>query len=173
MHTVSKIGSTYVARSAVIVGAVEMGDDCNVWHHAVLRGDLAPIRLGRRVNVQDGAILHCDAGVPLDIADDVAVAHRAIVHGRRVGSRTLIANGAIVLSNSDIGEDCIIAAGAVVPPRTTIPAGSIVMGVPAQIVRPANDKDHAYVRHVIESYLDLAVRHAAGEFEPYAANERS
>jgi len=109
---------------------VTLGDGANIWHHCVLRGDVAPIRVGRRVNLQDGALLHCKHDVTLEIDDDVAIAHYAVVHCKRVGSNTLIGTRATVLDDCEIGRDCIIAAGTVVAPRTIVPDGSVVMGCP-------------------------------------------
>ena len=164
MHSIRQIGSVFVAESAIIVGDVTLGDECNIWHHCILRGDVAPIRVGKRVNIQDGALLHCKHDVTLEIADDVAIAHYAIVHCKRVGSRTLIGTRATVLDDCEIGEDCIVAAGAVVPPTTVVPDGSVVMGVPGKVVRPIRPDERDYVRYVVERYLDLARRHVAGEF---------
>lgn len=152
------IGSAYVAESAVIVGDVTLGDACNVWHHCVLRGDVAPITIGARVNIQDGALLHCNHDVPLVVADDVAIAHHAVVHCKSVGSRTLIGIRATVLDDCQIGADCLIAAGALLPPRTIIPDGSVVMGMPGKIVRQIRDDERAYIKRVIEEYIELARR---------------
>jgi carbonic anhydrase/acetyltransferase-like protein (isoleucine patch superfamily) len=166
MYRIRQFGSVFVAESAIIVGDVTLGEQANVWHHCVLRGDVAPIRVGRRVNIQDGALLHCKHGVTLDVSDDVAVAHHAIVHCRRVGARTLVGTRATLLDDAEIGEDCIVAAGAVVPPRTIVPDGSVVMGVPGKVVRPIRQDERDYVRYVVERYLELTKRHVAGEFPP-------
>ena len=164
-----RVGQIYVASSAVIVGDVTFGEDCNLWPHCVIRADVAPIRLGARVNVQDGALLHCNYAVPLEIADDVAVAHHAVVHGRQVGRRTLIGTAAVVLDDSVIGEDCLIAAGALVTPGSVVPDGSVVMGVPGRVVRPIRDDEREYIRYVVAGCLELARRHVAGEFQPLPA----
>ncbi len=166
LHVIERIGGVYVAHSAVIVGDVTFGEDCSIWHHAVLRGDVAPIRLGKRVNVQDGSVLHCNHNVPLEIADDVAIGHLACVHCKRVGPNTLIATRATVLDDCEIGQDCLIGAGAVVPPGAVIPDGSVALGMPAKVIRPLNDKDRQYIRRVVTYYADLARRHAEGEFKP-------
>lgn len=167
MHTLLRIGNVYAARTAVLVGDVSLGDDSNVWHHTVIRGDVAPIRLGLRVNVQDGAVLHCKHDVPLEIADDVAIAHVAVVHCRRVGARTLIGTRATVLDDCEIGEDCLIAAGALLTPGTIVPDGSVVMGMPGKVVRSIRREEREYIRRVTEGYLQLARDHAAGRFRPF------
>ena len=133
-------------------------------HHVVIRGDLAPIRIGARVNVQDGSILHTPHGVPLEIGDDVGIGHRAVVHCRRVGARTLIGTGAIVLDNCEIGSCCLIAAGAVLPPGTVVPDGKMVMGVPGRVAREVGPRELAAIDHVVQSYLELGAQHAVGVF---------
>lgn len=168
MHAIRPVGSIYVADTAVIVGDVTFGEECSVWHHCVVRGDVAPIRIGRRVNIQDGAILHCKHDVALDVGDDVGIGHRATVHCRSVGCATLIGIHAAVLDDCEIGNDCIIAAGAVVPPGTIVPDGSVVMGTPGRVVRTIGDDDRDYVRHVIATYLDLARQHAEGRFKLFS-----
>ena len=156
MQEMRRLGSFFAARSAVIVGDVRIGADSSVWHHCVLRGDVAPIRIGERVNIQDGA-------------DEVVIGHRAVVHSKRVGRRSLIGIGAAVLDDSEIGEGCLIAAGAVVPPGTIIPPRSVVMGMPGKVVRAIRDEERAYIDRVVIGYVELARRHAAGEFPPIGA----
>jgi len=156
----------YVANSATIVGDVLIAAECSIWFNVVIRGDVAPIRIGHRVNVQDATIIHVDTGVPNVIEDDVSIGHRAIVHGKRIGCGSLIGMGAIVLSGSTIGEACLIAAGSVVSPNASIPDRSVVMGVPGKVVRQVTEKDLAYMRMISGAYLDLAVKHAEGKFPP-------
>jgi len=167
MSIMRRVGEIYLADTVIVVGDVTLGADCSVWPYAVIRGDVAPIRLGARVNVQDGAVLHCNHDVPLDIAADVVIAHRAVVHCRSVGSFTLIGIGAIVLDDCVIGDDCLIAAGSLVPPRTVVPPGSVVMGNPGKVVRPIRDSEREYIRRAVAYYLDLARRYVAGEFPPF------
>lgn len=154
----------YIAPTAYVGGLVEIGDQTTVMHHVVIRGDVAAIRVGRRCNIQDMTVVHTKTGVDLEIADDVSVGHRAVVHCRRVGTRTLIGTGAIVLDDAEIGADCVIAAAALVPPGVIVPPGSVVVGVPGRVVRPVTEKDREYIRFVTERYLDLGRRHAGGEF---------
>jgi carbonic anhydrase/acetyltransferase-like protein (isoleucine patch superfamily) len=160
--------NVYVAPDAYVGGDVMIGDGSTVMHHVVIRGDIAAIRIGARVNIQDGAILHTPSGVPLDIADEVGIGHRAVVHCRRVANRTLIGIGAIVLDDCVIGSCCLIAAGSVVPPKMVVPDGSVVMGVPGKIVREISDRDLASIDHVIRSYVELGRLHAAGRFPNFA-----
>ena len=154
----------YVAPTVYIGGDVRIESQSTIMHHVVIRGDIAPIRIGARVNIQDGAVVHTPHGTPLDIAEDVGVGHRAVVHCRSVGPRTLIGIGAIVLDGSRIGSRCIVAAGAVVPPGCDIPDGSVVMGVPGRVVRSTTADDLKTIDHVIKSYIELGRRHALGHF---------
>jgi carbonic anhydrase/acetyltransferase-like protein (isoleucine patch superfamily) len=160
----------YIAPTSYVGGDVVIGDCSTVMHHVMIRGDIAPIRIGARVNVQDGAIVHTPHGTPLDIAADVGIGHRAIVHCRRVGPRTLIGMGAILLDDCEIGSRCLIAAGTLLPPETIIPDGSVVMGVPGKIVREVTDRDLTMIDHVVQSYLELGRLHAAGRFPNIASS---
>ena len=166
MQGMRRRGKFYAADSAVVVGEVQVGEDSSLWHHVSVRGDVAPVRIGRRANIQDGSVLHCRKGVPLELGDEVVVGHRAVVHCKSVGSRTLIGIGAIVLDDSEVGEDCLIAAGALVAPGTVVPPGSVVMGTPGRVVRPIRDEERAYIRRVVDGYVELAHRHSRGEFRP-------
>ena len=154
----------FVAHNATVAGDVTIGEGTSLWFNVVVRGDVAPITIGKRVNVQDATIIHVDTGVPQVIEDDVSIGHRAIVHGRLVGRGTLIGMGAIVLSGASIGKECLIAAGAVVPPNSNIPDRSVVMGVPGKMVRRVTEDDLSYMRMIVQAYIDLARRYEAGEF---------
>lgn len=126
----------FVAPNATIVGDVIMGAECSVWFNAVVRGDVNKIRMGDRVNVQDGACIHCTyEKTETIIGNNVSIGHNAIVHGCRVEDNVLIGMGAIVMDNVRIGSNSIVAAGAVVLEGTDIPAGSIYAGVPAKKVK--------------------------------------
>jgi carbonic anhydrase/acetyltransferase-like protein (isoleucine patch superfamily) len=154
----------FVAPTAYIGGDVTLGDRCTVMHQVVIRGDVSAIQIGHRVNVQDGAILHTNRGVPMDIEDDVSIGHRAVVHCRRVAAGTLIGIGSIVLDDCEIGRGCLIAAGAVLPPGTIIPDGKVVMGIPGKVVRDVNENERLYFQEVTASYLHLGRLHAAGAY---------
>lgn len=129
--------TAYVDPMASIIGDVEIGEGSSVWPSAVIRGDFAPIRIGKGTHLEDACVVH--TGAPLEIGDHVTVGHGAVVHCRRVGSRCLIGNNATVLDGAEIGDGCIVAAGAVVTPRSQIPPGSFVAGVPAEVRGPASD----------------------------------
>ena len=162
-----RIDSTaYVHPSAVICGDVTLGARASVWPTAVIRGDTAPIVVGADSNVQDGTILHVDAGVPCTIGARVAIGHRAIVHGATVEDDCLIAMGAILLNNVRVGAGSIIGAGALCTEGMEVPAGSLVVGVPGRVVREVSADERARIRKTVESYLALQERHRAGEFPP-------
>jgi len=166
-----RVGNVYIAESAVVEGDVELGEGTNIWHHCAIRGDVAPIRVGKRVNVQESSILHVDYNVPLEIADDVLIGHCCVVHCRSIGSRTMIGIRASILDHCEIGEDCIIAAGAVVTPDTKIPDGSVVMGIPGKVVRQIRDQEREYIRRVLDTYQQLAQEYADGKYQSYCENK--
>ncbi|MBK8499858.1 MAG: gamma carbonic anhydrase family protein [Flavobacteriales bacterium] len=131
-----KLGADcYLAETAVIIGDTVLGDHCSVWFNAVVRGDVNSIRIGHRVNIQDGAVLHCTyERASLTIGNDVSIGHNAIVHGCTVQDKVLIGMGAIVMDHAVIGEGSVIAAGAVVLQNTVVEPGSLMAGVPAKRV---------------------------------------
>ena len=126
----------YIAPNATIVGDVTMGNDCSIWFNAVLRGDVNRIHIGNKVNVQDGAIIHCTyLKAAATIGNNVSIGHNAIVHGCVIHDNVLIGMGAIVMDHAEIGSNSIIAAGAVVLENTEVEAGSIYAGVPAKKIK--------------------------------------
>ncbi len=113
----------YLAPGSVVIGNVEIGEESSIWFNAVIRGDVAPIRIGQRSNVQDGAVLHVDTGTPCMVGDEVTIGHSAIVHGTTVGDGVTIGMGAVVLSRSSIGMEAIVAAAALVPEDAIVSPG--------------------------------------------------
>lgn len=157
-------GGWYRAHNCTVVGDVSIGLDSSVWFSAVIRGDVAKVTIGRRVNVQDCAVVHCDTGVPNDIEDNVVIGHGAIVHGKRVGTGSLIGMGATLLSRSVIGRDCLIAAGALVAPDMVVPDRSLVKGVPGKVARTIEPADLEYMKWLQGHYVELAEKYIRGEF---------
>jgi carbonic anhydrase/acetyltransferase-like protein (isoleucine patch superfamily) len=153
--------SVYLARGAIVLGDVTIGEESSVWFNAVVRGDTESIRIGRRTNVQDGAILHADPGFPCVIADDVTIGHGAIVHGATVGNRVLIGMRAVVMNGAEVGDESVIGVGAVVIEGTKIPPRSVVLGLPGQVVREISPDDAARIRHAAEHYVAAARQFAA------------
>ena len=131
----------FLAENATVVGDVIMGDQCSVWFTAVVRGDVHYIRIGNKVNVQDGAILHCTyQKAPLNIGDNVSIGHRALVHGCTIEDNVLIGMGAIVMDHAHIKKNSIIAAGAVVLENTIVEEGCVYAGVPAKKVKEVDQE---------------------------------
>jgi carbonic anhydrase/acetyltransferase-like protein (isoleucine patch superfamily) len=155
----------FLASTAIVTGDVIIGPGVNIWYGALVRGDVAPITLGENVNLQDGVIVHCDFGFPNAIEPGVVVGHAAVLHGIRVGAGTLVGIGAKLLTGTDIGEECVIAAGAVVPPGMKVPPRSVVMGLPAKVVRAATSEEIARTRMINERYQLMARRYTSGEFK--------
>ena len=151
----------FLAHNATLTGHVTIGVEASFWFNAVVRGDVAPITIGRRVNVQDGACIHCDTDVANVIADDVTIGHGAICHGMFIGQGSLIGMGAKVLGRTQIGRECLIAAGAVVPPGLEVPDRMVVMGVPGKIVRPVKDEELKYMRWLTTHYVEVAEKYVA------------
>src|SRR3954463_9004510 len=147
-------GNYFRANSATLTGELTIGALASFWFNAVVRGDVAPITIGPRTNVQDGAVIHCDTDVPNVIGRDVVIGHGAIVHGAKVGDRCLIGMGATLLSGTKLGDDVFIAAGAVVPPNLQVPDGMMVMGVPGKIVRAVSEKEREYMRWLAQHYVE-------------------
>lgn len=134
----------FVAENATIIGNVIIGSQCSIWYNAVVRGDVHYIKIGNKVNIQDGAVIHCTYQKhPTDIGNNVSIGHNAIVHGCKVNDNVLIGMGAIVMDNCVIGSNSIIAAGAVVTQNTVVEPGSIYAGVPAKKVKEINESDFA------------------------------
>lgn len=154
--------TAFVAPGAVLVGAVRLGRECSVWFNATLRGDLAPIEIGAGSNVQDGCVVHVDRGMPAQIGERVTLGHGAIVHGAVIEDDVLVAMRAVVLSGCRVGRDCLIGAGAVVPEETTIPPGSLVLGIPGRVVRPLRPEEIERIHKNAASYVDLARAYREG-----------
>lgn len=146
----------YCHANAVVQGDVEIGPEAGIWPGAVVRGDVAPLRIGAGTNIQDNATVHAVAGIPNTVGCDITVGHNAVLHGTSVGDRCLIGMGAVLLGASVIGEGCIIAAGAVVKEGATIPSRSVVAGVPGKIRRNVTDHEWEWLLRRAEHYRRLA-----------------
>ena len=140
--------SAFLAEDAWIIGDVEVGEESSVWYGAVLRGDINRIRVGRRSNVQDGCVFHVTHAEAVDIADEVTIGHRAVVHGCSIGSQSLIGMGAVVLDRARVGRYALVGAGSVVREGFRVPDGTLVAGVPAKVVRELTEEER---RSIVES----------------------
>ncbi len=162
-------GGVYVADSARVMGDVALGESVSVWYGAVVRGDVAAIRIGPGSNVQDNAVVHCDSGHANVIGANVTIGHTAVVHGRSVGDGSLIGMHATVLGGVVLGKRCLVAAGAVVPPGLEVPDDHVVMGVPGKVVRETRDKEREYMTWLAAHYQELARLHAGSPDDPRVA----
>jgi carbonic anhydrase/acetyltransferase-like protein (isoleucine patch superfamily) len=145
----------FIAPNATILGDVQMGDDCSVWFNAVIRGDVNSIRMGNKVNVQDGAVIHCTyQKTKTIIGNNVSIGHNALVHGCTIDDNVLVGMGAIVMDNCKIGSNTIIAAGAVVLENTVVESGCIYAGVPAKKVKDISQElIHGEINRIADNYV--------------------
>ncbi|WP_374483397.1 gamma carbonic anhydrase family protein [Zoogloea sp.] len=151
----------WIAENATVIGDVRLGANVNVWFGAILRGDNDPITVGENTNIQDGAVLHTDDGVPLDIAHDVTVGHKAMLHGCKVGEGTLIGINAVVLNRAVIGKHCLIGANSLIPEGKVIPDRSLVCGSPGRIIRELTDHEISRLKASADGYVKNALRYQA------------
>jgi gamma-carbonic anhydrase len=147
----------FVAPNATVIGDVAVGASSSVWFGAVLRGDVFPIRIGGRTNIQDNTVVHVTGGKnATTIGDEVTIGHLAIVHGCTIGSSCLVGMGSVVLDGAVVEDECFVAAGALVPPGMRVPGRSLVMGRPARVVRSLGEADLAQIRESAALYVDYA-----------------
>jgi carbonic anhydrase/acetyltransferase-like protein (isoleucine patch superfamily) len=154
--------SAFIAPGATVLGDVTLGADSSVWYGAVVRGDTERIVIGSATNIQDGCILHADAGYPCTLGDRVTLGHGAIVHGATIEDDVMIGMRAVVMNGARIGRGSLVAVGAVVLEDMHVPPNSVVMGMPAVVKREVSEKDAARIRHAAEHYVEAAraFRHA-------------
>lgn len=152
----------WVAESSVVIGSVVLGRHVSIWFGAVLRGDNDPITIGDHSNIQDGAILHTDEGVPLTLGRNVTVGHMAMLHGCTVGEGSLIGINAVILNGAIIGKYCLIGANTLIPEGRVIPDRTLVVGTPGRIIRELTDAEVAGLQGSAASYVDNAQRYAKG-----------
>ena len=151
--------SCFIADNATLIGDVIMGEDCSVWFQAVIRGDVNSIRIGDRVNVQDGVVIHGTfEKSSTTIGDDVSIGHNALVHGCTIEDKVLIGMGSIVMDDCVIGIGSVIAAGSVLPKNTVVPPGSVYAGVPARFLKPTS-----------KELLEEEIEHIAKNYKTYAS----
>lgn len=158
-----KLGDrTFVDPSAVVLGDVELGEDCSVWPLTVIRGDMHRIRIGQRTSVQDGSVLHITHagpfnpdGYPLIIGDDVTIGHQAMLHGCTIGSRVLVGMGCTVMDGAVVEDEVIIGAGTLVPPGKRLESGYLYVGSPCKQARALSDKEKTFFKYTAANYVKL------------------
>lgn len=146
----------FIARNAIVLGDVEIGDHSSVWYGAVLRGDINRIVVGHHTNIQDNAVLHIADELPCIVGNWVTIGHSAIVHACKVGDEVLVGMGAVVLDGAVVGKQSLIGAGALVTQGTKIPPGSLVLGAPARIVRKLTSEERAGLKDWARHYVTNA-----------------
>ena len=146
----------YLAKSAVVLGDVRLGDYSSVWYNATVRGDINYIEIGHHTNIQDNAVLHLADEYPCIIGNHVTVGHSAIVHACTIGNEVLIGMGATVLDGAVVEDQCLIGAHALVTPGKRIPAGSMVMGSPAKVTRALTPEERANLKYWADKYVENA-----------------
>ena len=171
MKTVRRGAGTFVHRCAYVAGDVTLSDGANIWCGACIRGDLAPVRIGKNTNVQDNATIHVGFGVPAVLGDNVTVGHNAVVHGATIGNGVLVGMGSVILDGAKIGDGCIIGAATLIPGGKVIPPNSVVYGNPYRIVRQATEADRQGNLRNAEAYLRLAEAFAEENVPPQGAND--
>jgi len=149
--------SCFIEDTGVIIGDVVMGEECSVWFHAVIRGDVNYIRIGNRTNIQDLCMLHVTHDThPLIIGNEVTVGHHVVLHGCTIKDRVLVGMGAIIMDGAVIGEDSVVGAGALVVEGTVVPPKSLILGSPAKVKRPVTEKELAWIKESADNYVKYA-----------------
>lgn len=152
---------TFVAPGATVIGRVTLGPGASVWYNAVLRGDVSEIQVGAETNIQDLTMVHCDEGFPAVIGSRVTIGHSCIIHGCTIGDHTLIGMGTTILNGARIGENCLVGAGSLITEGKEFPAGSVIMGRPAKVIREVSERELDLIRSGHTSYSRNSKRHAA------------
>lgn len=152
-------GTCFVAESSDLIGEIEIGEDSSIWYNTVIRADGDKCIIGKDTNIQDGAIIHVDVGLPTIIGDGVTVGHGAIVHACTVGNNVLVGMGAIILDNAKIEDNVIIGAGALVPQGKVIASGSLVIGSPGRIVRSLSEEEIENIKKSAKHYVELSKKY--------------
>ena len=151
--------NVYLAENATVIGEVQLGDDCSIWFNAVVRGDVHYVRIGNKVNIQDGAVIHCTyQKAPTNVGNNVSIGHNALVHGCTIRDNVLVGMGAILMDGVIVESNSIIAAGAVVLEGTHIESGSIYAGVPAKKVKELSEEQ---TTHLVEGIANNYVMYAS------------
>ena len=160
-----QLGHTvFLAETCAVIGDVVIGDESSIWYGTVVRGDVMPIRIGARTSIQDNTVIHVTSEFSgTTIGSDCTIGHAAIIHACTVEDFCLIGMGAIVLDGARIGTGSLVGAGALVTPGTDIPPGSLVVGSPAKVKRPINDKERAAIEYGARHYVELTRRYLAGD----------
>ncbi|KWW20475.1 transferase [Peribacillus simplex] len=146
--------SAYIAENAVVTGDVKIGDESSIWFNSVIRGDVAPTIIGKKVSIQDNSVLHQSPNNPLIIEDEVTIGHQVILHSCKIRKGALIGMGSIVLDGAEIGEGAFIGAGSLVPQGKVIPPNMLAFGRPAKVIREINAEDRQDMERIVREYAE-------------------
>ena len=149
----------WVAPNATIIGKVKLEKNSSIWFNAVLRGDIEPIVIGEKSNIQDGSVLHTDPGYPLTVGKGVTVGHMVMLHGCKISDDTLIGIGSIILNNAKIGKNCIVGANTLITENKTIPDNSLVVGSPGRVLRKVTDEEIKAILENGKHYVDISKKY--------------
>lgn len=152
----NKKDSIVICPGAQVLGDVELGEDVSVWHGAVIRGDTDSITIDDNSNIQDNCVVHCTKGFPVEIGKNVSIGHGAVVHGCKLEDNVLIGMNATVLNGAHIGKNSIVGAGAVVSEGKDFPEGSLILGVPAKVVKQLNESQVKLIQDNADNYVKLS-----------------
>lgn len=155
--------TAYIADYVTISGDVEIGEESSVWFNSVIRGDVAPTKIGKKVNIQDNSVLHQSPDNPLIIEDEVTVGHAVILHSCKIRTKALIGMGSIILDNAEIGEGAFIGAGSLVPQGKVIPPNTLAFGRPAKVVRELTEDDIMDMERISREYAEKAQHYKAAK----------
>jgi carbonic anhydrase/acetyltransferase-like protein (isoleucine patch superfamily) len=151
----------YIAPTATVTGDVWIASEVSIWFGAVIRGDIAPVRIGPHSNVQDNCTIHADEGSPCEIGADCSIGHNAVIHGATLGDGVLVGMHATVLTGATLGNGCIVAASALVPEGKQVEADQLIMGIPAKVARPVTEEERARTLRGVQHYLAYAREYRA------------
>jgi carbonic anhydrase/acetyltransferase-like protein (isoleucine patch superfamily) len=151
--------SCFIAKSAEVIGNVNIGENTSVWYNCVIRGDENKINIGNYTNIQDGSVIHISKEHGTEIGDYVTIGHKAIVHACKIGNNVLVGMGAIILDGAEIEDNVLIGAGSIVTPGKKIPSGSLVLGSPARVVRKLTDEEIKQLKQSAIDYVQYAEKH--------------
>jgi len=154
--------NVFMAENCSIIGRCFIDDECSIWYNAVLRGDVNEIRLGKKTNIQDCCVVHCDRSHGTYLGENVTVGHNAIIHGCTIGNNCLVGMGAVVLEGAVVGDNVIIGANSLVTSGKEIPSGVLVMGSPAKVVRELTPEEIEEISRSAENYVRLSKEYATG-----------
>ncbi|GJM16907.1 MAG: gamma carbonic anhydrase family protein [Thermodesulfobacteriota bacterium] len=148
------VGEDYfIAENATVIGSVIIHNDVSIWFNAVIRGDNDPITIGEGTNIQDGAVIHTDEGIPLNIGKGITVGHQAMLHGCAIGDNSLVGINAVILNHAEIGKNCIIGANCLITQGKEIPDNSMVLGSPGKVIREVTQEEIVELKHSAEHYV--------------------